>query len=368
MRICLALIAAMALAAPVGAQDKDKEKGKEFKEPTEIGGRTLADWIKDINHKDPSKAEVAIRTVLDFGPEKAYQAVPAMLIELRKYTPQRTIDGSLRVNLAIALGTIFSAKKDPDPKHVKELIPLLQRLLRDGQAIVKYQAARVIMLFGLEARAAVPDLLPLLREVKYFEVRQAGALALSRVVADPRSPAPPFVVTALQALLYDEAYQVRQAACQALTTVGVPLDTLHKNQVIKGLDTLAKKDPEPVVKIWANLAVMSYSGNIGKEHLENITQLLHKGDVRTRVQAAQALGAVGSLAKEMVPTLIGALTDPDPAVVGWTIWALGRTESVRAVPELQKIAADKKRPEAIQKAAEESLKMIKKASEGGPTR
>ena len=362
MRTSLALIAALALAAPLGAQEKEKEK--EFKEPTEIGGRSLAEWIKDISHKDPSRREMAIRTVLLFGPEKAYQAVPALLNELRKHTPERSIDGSLRVNLAIALGTIFSAKKDPDPKHIKDAVPLLIRLLRDSQAIVKFQAARAIAIFGLEARSATPDLLPLLREVKFYEVRQAGAMALSRVVADRSAPAPPFAVQALHGLLTDEAYQVRQAACQGLTVVGVPLDNTLKQQVIKGLDTLVKKDPEPSVQIWANLAVMSYSGNIGKENLENIAQLLHKGDLSTRIQAAQALGTVGSLAKEITPTLIGALADPDPTVVGWTIWALGRTESQRAVPELQKIAADKKRPEAIQKAAEESLRMIKRATDG----
>lgn len=360
MRIGLTLIAALALVGPVGAQEKDKE----VKEPTEIGGRSLSEWIKDINHKDPSKREVAIRTVLNFGPEKAYQAVPALLAELKKHTPERGIDGSLRVNLAIALGSIFSSKKDPDPKHVKEAVPLLIRLLQDGQAIVKYRAAQTIALFGLEARSAVPHLMPLLREVKYFEVRQMGALALSRVVADPSQPAPTFVVSALQALLNDEAYQVRQAACQALTTVGVPLDNAHKLQVIKGLEFLAKKDPETVVQVWANLAIMSYSGNIGKENLASIAQLLHKGDLPTRIQAAQALGTVGSLAKEIVPTLIGALADPDPGVVGWTIWALGRTASERAVPELQKIANDKKRPEGIQKAAQESIKMIKKAATG----
>ncbi len=356
----LALAAVLTPGGPVGAQDKDKEKDKP---PTEIAGRKLDEWIKDINHKDPGKRELAIRTVTGFGAEKAYQAVPALLTELRRNTPTNPADGSVRVNLAITIGFIFSGKSDPDPKHVKEAVPLLTRMLGDSQAIVRYRAAQAIANFGPEARGAVPELMRLLRDARYFEVRQTGALALAKVVADPGAPAPPFVVTAFHGLLDDPAFQVRQVACQCLTIVGVPLDNTHKLLVLRGLDTLAKKDPEPGVQIWANLAIMAYSGT-NKVNLEAITQALHKGDVTTRIQAAQALGTVGSLAKEMVPPLIGALADSDPTVVGWSVWALGRTESLRAVPELEKIAADKKRPEAIKKAAEESLKQIKKAASG----
>ena len=358
MRTGVALVAALALAAPVHAQVK------EMKEVTEVGGRSFSEWTRDITHKDPSKRESAIRAVMGFGPEKAYQAVPAMLTELRRHTPDARIDTSVRVNLAMSLGAILGAKNDADPKVTKDAVTLIIRLLRDPQAIVKYRAAQAIAAIGPpEARAATLDLLPLLRDKENYEVRQAAAFALAALVADPtnRVTAPPYIHKELQTLLTDSACQVRQTACQALREIGLPSDLTLRATVLKALDPLAKKDPEPIVQIWANVTIISYTGKIGGDQLETVTRYLQKGDVATRVQAVQALGIVGRLDKEVVPTLIPALADPDLNVVGWTVLVLGRIESARALPALEQVAADKKRPEAIQRAANESIKQIKQA-------
>src|SRR5262245_19118538 len=358
MRIGLALVAALALAAPARAQVKE---GKEI---AEIGGRSLYDWIKDINHKDPSKRETAARAVLAFPPERAYEAVPAMLTELRRAT---AVDTSVRVNLAIALGQILGAKKDADPKLVKDAVTLLTRLLSDTQGIVKYQAAKALASIGPpEARAALNELLPLLRDKSNYELRQAGALALAQIVIDPQIAAAPWVHKQLQDLLNDPAYGVRQAACQALNKIGHPVEAAQKAAILKTLETLSKKDPEPPVQIWASVAAMSYSGKIGAEQLEVITRLLHSGDANTKVQAAQALGTIGRRAKEVVPALIEVLKekDNDPNVVGFTIIALGHIESVRAIPALENLALESTN-EAIKKAAMASVEQIKKASAGG---
>lgn len=361
MRIGLALVAALALIAPARGQTKDS------KDYTVVGGRSLSEWIKDITHKDPSKRETAARAILNFGPEKAYEAVPAMLTELRRSTPEAPVDTSVRVNLAIALGQILGAKQNPDSKVVKDAVTLLTRLLRDSQGIVKYQAAKALASIGPpEARAAIPDLLPLLRDKTNYELRQAGALALAQIVIDPKIAAAPFVHKQLQDLLTDTACGVRQAACWALNKIGHPVDAGQKAAILKALDALAKKDPEPCVQVWATVAAMSYSGKIGPEQLESITRNLHSGDANTRVQAAQALGTVGSRAKEVVPAMIEVLKDKDndPVVVGFTIIALGRIESARAIPALEKLAAETKN-EAIKKAAMDSVQQIKRAGTGG---
>jgi HEAT repeat protein len=361
MRIGLAVVAlagsallAPGLLAPARAQDK------ESKEVTDVAGRKLDDWIKDITHKDPSKRETAILSVLGFGPEKAYQAVPAMLTELRRHSPEYPIDTSVRVNIAIALGQILPAKKDPDPKVVKDAVNLLTRLLRDSQAIVKYRAAQALGDIGWESRSAIQDLLPLIRDTRNYELRRTGALALGKVAQDRNGPAA-HIVAALQGLLKDDAAGVRQAACQALVALGPAADPTQRYLIVKTLDPISRKDSEPSVQVWAHLAIMSYNGKITDYNLEHITQMLHKGDVATRVQAAQALGTVGGLAKETVPALIGALTDPEPNVVGWTVWALGRMESARALAPLEKIAADPKQSDMIKKAAKLSVDQIKKA-------
>ena len=54
---------------------------------TQIGGKTMEQWIKEIGVPDPSKRENAIRSVLLFGPERAYEAVPAIIKELDRPPP-----------------------------------------------------------------------------------------------------------------------------------------------------------------------------------------------------------------------------------------------------------------------------------------
>src|SRR6476661_8072435 len=98
MRLTLfALAAAAVLGLSVVAQETktdpkaDSKSKSEMKEKsslkdappeiTEVAGKSLAQWIKEISSKDPSKREAAIRTVLLFGPEQAYQAVPVLLQE-----------------------------------------------------------------------------------------------------------------------------------------------------------------------------------------------------------------------------------------------------------------------------------------------
>src|SRR4051812_42599385 len=78
-------------------KDKDKEEKKETKSVYEVGGKTLDQWVKEIHSVDPSKREAAMRMVLLFG-DKSTKALPAILSELNKHTPNSPIDLSVRVS------------------------------------------------------------------------------------------------------------------------------------------------------------------------------------------------------------------------------------------------------------------------------
>ncbi|MCS7046355.1 MAG: HEAT repeat domain-containing protein [Gemmataceae bacterium] len=360
MRATLVMFVALVLTTAASAQSGSSSIEK--KEITEVGGRSFDQWLKDIGHKDPSRREAAIRAVMAFGPDKAYEAVPAMLAELRRQTIGGPSDTSVRVNLAIALGAILGAKqeKDRDPKHVKEAVALLARLLSDSQGIVKFRAAQALTALEFEAISAVPELLPLLKDRLSYEVRQAGAAALGRIAFDRKIGVLPHVANALKDLLTDQAFQVRQTACQSLGALGPPGDPNVRLAVLRALEPVAKKDPEPTVQIWANVAVMRYAGKPSEENIAPIAQFLHKGDTAARMNAAQALGALGTAAKDTVPTLIAALDDVDPGVVGMAIWALGRMESGRALPALERVAANAKLPDELKKAARMTIDELKK--------
>jgi HEAT repeat protein len=107
---------------------------------------------------------------------------------------------------------------------------------------------------------------------------------------------------------------------------------------------------------------MNMTGKVQDSGLEQIAKLLHKGDLLTRNQAAQAIGLVGPRAKDMFPALLSALSDPDPGVQSWVIWALGRMEghALKAIPALEKLAADPKSPDGLKKAVKTSIEQIKK--------
>src|SRR3989442_5963457 len=117
------------------------EKAAKDPEITEIGGRSLEQWIKDISGKDRSKAENAIRTVVMFGPERALAAVPAMLAELDKHTTSYPIDLSVRVNICISVGMILGSVEQQPPTLIKEAVRQLNKLLSDSQVIVRFRAA-----------------------------------------------------------------------------------------------------------------------------------------------------------------------------------------------------------------------------------
>jgi HEAT repeat protein len=330
---------------------------------TEVGGRSFEQWMKEITHKDPSKRENAIRSVMAFGPERAAEAMPALLAELRRHTPGAPIDTSVRVNIVIALGAIFPNVKSPDVKQRSDAIVLLTRLLRDSQDIVQLRAAQSLGMIGPEARSAIPELLPLLRDLSTWELRQAAATALGQISFDPRTGPPPEVLNALyERIKSDQAFQVRLASMQALALAGPSADITHRAGMIKVIEPIARKDSEPALQVWAQLAMMNLTGKVVDNNLDQIAKLLHKGDLLTRNHAAQAIGMVGVRAKETIPALLSGLSDPDPGVQGWVIWALSRMEghAAKAIPALEKIAADAKSPDAIKKAAKMSIEQIKK--------
>lgn len=362
------LVAALHLVpGQVWAQKTDaKSDTSQFKD---IGGRPLEDWIKDIHSKDRSKAETAVRIILMYPADRAYQAVPDLLSELKKHTFTTPLDISLRVNIPMALGIILTNTKGADPKHVTEAVTLLTRLLKDTQSIVRYRAAEALGRIGPEARAATTELIPLLKDPATWEIRQIAALALGQVSYNDKGP-PLLVLDALYKSLGDSASQVRLGAIQALTFAGPP-ELKVKPLLMNALAPLAANDPEPAVLIWANMALISLNDGPNAMWLNPILKLTKHKDPMVRAQALQAVGTIGGAkVKAAVPNLIDSLNDPDsPAGVQMlTMWALGRIGvwGSDAIPSLEKIAADAKQPDPMKKAAQECIDLLqgKKKTKG----
>jgi HEAT repeat protein len=314
---------------------KKEEAAKEATTVNEVGGKTLKELIKDISDPDRSRGVAAMKAVLLFGAERAREAIPAILKELKKNRPGiASVDPGFLINAPTTLTMILSNLKKVDPEHVKDTIKVLKSMLHDPQVVVRHRAAQALMLFGPMARETVPDLIVAARTPS-FETRQAAVVALS-TVAQP-VPIPKDIpkgkeseakqlaalnkstldkaVAALFTAVHDKAAPVRMAAVSSLQALRVPESADHKDKFEKNLEFMAKSDPEPVLRIQAHLVLYPHKTKAGKKTSRDaIAALLKHHVTAVRLQAVQALGRIGADALAEVPALTAAIDDKDGSV------------------------------------------------------
>jgi HEAT repeat protein len=388
MRFLLILAAGIVLflgTSSVPAQKVNKEDKKPAAD-TQIqvlGGKTLEQWIKEIKSPDRSRGENAIRTIQGFGPDRAYEAVPALIAELKKQTHGKIrLDVSISVNAVMALGTILGNAEKPDPETVKEAVEVIMRMLADSQLIVNYRAAEALGKIGPRSKPAIPKLLILLHDKYTWETRQAAATALGFIAMDRegKKGPPAEVVKGLYGALSDPSSRVRLAAIQSMTYVGTPANVSEKERdtfvgYLKPKAENAKEDP--TVRIWARMAIMSISHEITSEHMKAITDMLKNPELTARIEAARTLTICGesvfsdqdhklkgnpqNVLKGTIPALMGALNDKEPIVVFNCMMALTKMgkEGSRAIPMLQRIANDKERPDDLRQLATQAVAFLK---------
>jgi HEAT repeat protein len=369
------ILSALAVAAlffttgsPEGAEKKrPKQRVKKAalvnapSRTTQIGGKSLDQWIADLKDKDPSVQENAIRTILLFG-ETGREAVPKF-IQMAKGRYPIVVDVSTKVNVAIALGVLGLPEEDRTKG-----VTLLCNLLMDSQAVVRLHAALALSKIGSDANTptTIRRLLLKLRDPTTWEIRKACAMALGRVAIPPDKNTPPQaeVITKLvKALRIDRSHQVRVEICQSLIILGPPENSTLKNRVVDALARCAGKDPRKLVRIWAEVGVLRMSKLSSKawnNALKAIGSYLKDPILGNRCNAARALGAIGPDAKSQVPKLIKALDDKEPIMVSWTLWALVEMEQ-KAKPALPKleIMVTKTKDPTLKKSIKDAIQTIR---------
>jgi HEAT repeat protein len=101
---------------------------------------------------------------------------------------------------------------------------------------------------------------------------------------------------------------------------------------------------------------------INDANLNPIAALMkEKGDTDIRIQAARAIGFIGAPAKSKIPELVEALSDSEPLMVWQALWSLARMEkeAQKALPQIEKIAADDKADPQVREAAKKAMQVIK---------
>jgi len=323
----------------------------EDKEPQEIGGKTLEQWIAEIKSKDPAICENAIRTIVLFG-RKGAKAAPALIDQLSHR------DSSVKGNAAASLGYLSAYMTNADTERA---IVRLANRMTDGQSLVAFHAAMALYFFGNQARPVIPQLIAASKDNLTWELRRAATMALGVAGApDGKFPQDLHAVLALVEASKDHCSVVRLEAVTGLGMCGRPAAESDKLAVLAALEFRYKKDDDDSVRIWAHASYMYIDGKFSDAHLSAIASFLKSPKMSSRAHAAKALGVIGKEAGAYASKVIDLLEDKEP-IAAWTaanaLPNMGKN-AAEAIPVLTKLLEKKDLNESLRLAFTECLKSI----------
>lgn len=179
----------------------------------------------------------------------------------------------------------------------EEVVPRLQRALKEP-AVRRY-AATALGEMGPKAAAAVPDMVAAL-DGESAEVREQILMAIGHVGEGIQAAAP-----AAKAALADEDVHVKRAGIYVLGRLGA--DAKDSAGDLFALLAGDKKDEElATFAAWALAAIEPGNADYAKESVSLLAAALQSPRIGIRIEAAEALGQLGGLAKDAVSALEAA--------------------------------------------------------------
>jgi len=254
-----------------------------------INLRELDLYVTDLADRDRDLRRKALRNLAKFSTDEWENTPDAVSVAVDAIVATGLLrdsqggDALSRLESAKTLGNIGTCQPSIVPK-------LLQQLQVEEDDSVRAEIVRALGKIGEPAGSGSSALIALLREAVTDRLRGEAARALARVA--PTSVA---AIAALRAALKDPSGDVSICAAEALWNV-------------------ARKAAEVVPSLVDRLT-----------------------DVRVRSQAVQTLYRIGPEAKEAVPALLAAASDPDRLFREAVILALRKIDP-KAVVSLPSIA------------------------------
>lgn len=300
-------------AKPAGKQpDKAGKDPKEpkFVEPKAVLGRSFDVWKADIKSKDPAKREKTMKMILNFGPNKAYEALPDIIGELSKHTKQQPIDLSVRVHGVVAMSTILFSKKDPDKKLADDAIMVYKTSLKDRQVLLRTRAVQGVLSLGPRTQELIDEIIDVAHDPNSGELRKEGIVAITRIAVDADKKVHPKALIELHKALNDLSGQVKLAAMQGLIAIGPALDSKDKQLTVdKVYSFLKKKDTDPFLQMAGHVTIMNVTATVDKVHLAPLVRTLTERDDTQRMQALQFLKLFGPKAQIVIDDVLALGSD-----------------------------------------------------------
>jgi HEAT repeat protein len=292
---------------------------------------TLRAGLKDRETATRRAAAVAL---LDIG-SVARPALSALVSALDAESDPQT-----RAVLTYALG-----RRGPDTSladcSCQDMVRALGKALRrETNAEAQVRVVRALRKFGPEAKAALPDLVVVLKDSEDGRARQAADL-LARQGREGAA--------LLAAALTEKSSHVRRLAAEHLEDLGP-----HSKEVVPALrKALADEDSE--VRESAVRALLRIDHPVGvKEGVPVLVRMVEDKTHPYRSVLVRRLGELGPEARAAVPTLIDLLAGPPSHERDQAVFALGDIGpgAAAAVPALFKaVRTGKSHERRIQAAA-----------------
>lgn len=332
-----------------------------FNEPKQIAGKTLDEWIRQIDHNDPGTREEAIRTVVMFGPS-ARRAIPALVRQVSNQNDHSPLTSSI-----VVLGYLMPVEKDP--VFARMVVDALTIALNHPQAIVKFQAATALTYCGNWSRPALPKLAQMVEDRSSWETRQAVCTALGQAGKNEQHIPDLMALIALVKAIDDPSKEVRAAALQSIITLGPPITPNDMAALKRELEKRLKVDNDKACVIWVRVALMRIDEKlINDQNLTIIAKLLKDPDDDIAMQACRALFFIGRESKMKMDQLVAVLKHKNPRMRQQVVETLERIgpAAERTVPQIEAMFSDS--DEAVRTAAKKAYTTIKgKPPEMKPT-
>jgi len=184
------------------------------------------------------------------------------------------------------------------------MMPKMMELLKSERENDKFVAAQVLGECGPAAKAAVPDLRPMLGGTQYERNRAAAAKALGRILkgAEP-TPEVEAITRELVGLFEDKYPDVRREALTACGTIGPGAKSC--------IPDLAKRMGDAagggaIVRDVGRAAVWTCGefGTLSAGHMDRLINIMHGSPVP---EVVEAIGKIGATQDNVVPNIIDYL-------------------------------------------------------------
>ena len=340
--------------------------------PTEIYGRGLAAWIKDIDDDDPAVRELGLRTVPAFGPVVRKEAGLSKKIIVHMDVAKEKDPGMRAAAYEAAALVGFESDQD-----TKEAVRILFDAADRGTQGVRLHAVQRLAAFGPAAEGAITYLVGGPSQDNAYEIRRSVADTLGQIgfneFAGPNHKA----IACLVRLIDDRSAPVRLQAYQSIIVLGPPLLERPKgapllkdvkppadapkvdDAAVAGFVANIKKRLQPgpkpksgegpttglieqdmQVEILALLALMRLDPKeINDENMTAILKYVTGTETGPKLQALNAFAMLGPAGARRLDDVVKALSDENPDVVGSavnTLVAMGEAGKP-AVPAIEKL-------------------------------